>query len=42
MTEATVIVERSSRTEPFGVVEGYTLEESKNYGDTEVFWLNRA
>jgi 16S rRNA (guanine966-N2)-methyltransferase len=39
--EATVIVERSSRSEPFAVVDGYALEESKNYGDTEVFWLNK-
>jgi len=40
--EATVIVERSSRSEPFAVVEGYALEDSKSYGDTEVFWLNKA
>lgn len=39
--EATVIVERSSRSEAFAVVESYALEESKNYGDTEVFWLNK-
>jgi 16S rRNA (guanine966-N2)-methyltransferase len=39
--EAIVIVERSSRSEAFAVVEGYTLEDSKNYGDTEVFWLNK-
>ena len=40
--EATVIVERSSRGEKFAVPDGYELEESKSYGDTEVFWLNRA
>jgi len=40
--EATVIVERSSRGEKFAVPEGYALEDSKSYGDTEVFWLNRA
>lgn len=41
-SEATVIVERSSRSESFAVVEGYALDESKNYGDTEVFWLNQV
>jgi 16S rRNA (guanine966-N2)-methyltransferase len=40
--EATVIVERSSRSGAIVVPDGYELEESKNYGDTEVFWLNRA
>ena len=40
--EATVIIERSSRSEPFAVIEGYTFEDSKSYGDTEVFWLNKA
>ena len=40
--EATVIVERSSRSEPFAVLEGYALEDSKSYGDTEVFWLNKG
>jgi hypothetical protein len=24
------------------VVEGYALEDSKSYGDTEVFWLNKG
>lgn len=40
--EATVIVERSSRGEKFDVPDGLALEESKSYGDTEVFWLNQA
>lgn len=40
--DATVIVERSSRSEKFNVPEGYELEETKNYGDTDVFWLNRV
>lgn len=39
---ATVIVERSSRSKPFSVVEGLELEDSKSYGDTEVFWLSRT
>lgn len=39
--EAIVIVERSSRSEAFAISEGYVLEDSKNYGDTEVFWLNK-
>ena len=40
--DATVIVERSSRSGAITLPVGYELEESKNYGDTEVFWLNRA
>ena len=38
--DATVVVERSSRGEKLIAGEGYELEEIKNYGDTDVYWLN--
>lgn len=38
--DATVVVERSSRTGALNLPEGFELEDSKNYGDTEVFWLS--
>ncbi|MFM6962672.1 MAG: 16S rRNA (guanine(966)-N(2))-methyltransferase RsmD [Micrococcales bacterium] len=38
--EATVVVERSSRGEKLSVPSAYELEEIKNYGDTDVYWLS--
>lgn len=40
--DAWVVVERSSRSNDFAVPEGLVLAETKNYGDTKVFWLERA
>lgn len=37
--EATVIVERSSRSEKLSVPANYETEDIKNYGDTDVYWL---
>jgi 16S rRNA (guanine966-N2)-methyltransferase len=37
--QATVIVERSSRTDAFAVPADYELDQRKDYGDTSVFWL---
>ena len=37
---ASVVVERSSRGEKLSVPNGYELEEIKNYGDTQIYWLN--
>lgn len=36
---ATVVVERSSRGEKLVAPEGYSADETKNYGDTDVIWL---
>jgi len=38
---AVVIVERSSRTAELAIPSGYEFEETKNYGDTNVTWLER-
>jgi hypothetical protein len=40
--EATVIVERSSRGEKLNLPAGFELDELKNYGDTDVYWLTKA
>jgi 16S rRNA (guanine966-N2)-methyltransferase len=37
--DATIAVERSSRSETFDVPEGYELDSTKDYGDTVVYWL---
>ena len=37
---AAVVVERSSRGEKLKLGAGYELEEIKNYGDTDVYWLS--
>lgn len=37
--QATVIVERSSRTDAFDVPAQFELDQRKDYGDTSVFWL---
>jgi 16S rRNA (guanine966-N2)-methyltransferase len=36
---ATVVVERSSRSETFMLPAQLTLDVRKDYGDTSVFWL---
>ena len=38
--DATVVVERSSRTDAPVWPEGYTLDDEKSYGDTVVYWLS--
>jgi len=38
--EATVIVERSSRDKQPELPAGYELDDTKNYGDTTVYWLS--
>ena len=40
--DATVIVERSSRDPQPDLPEGYALDDTKNYGDTAVYWLSRS
>jgi 16S rRNA (guanine966-N2)-methyltransferase len=40
--DAIVVLERSSRSGEVELPTGYELEDSKNYGDTTVFWLNRV
>lgn len=40
LKEATIVVERSSRTESPMWPEGYTLEDTKSYGDTVIYWLS--
>jgi 16S rRNA (guanine966-N2)-methyltransferase len=40
-TGALVLVERSSREEPFAT-NGYELMETKNFGDTSLYWLKRS
>lgn len=40
--QATVVLERSSRGEMPKVEPEFELEETKNYGDTVVFWLTNA
>jgi len=39
---AIVMLERSSRTGAVELPEGLELDEEKNFGDTTVFWLNKA
>ena len=36
---ATIVLERSSRDSQPAFGEGYKLEDTKNYGDTVVYWL---
>lgn len=38
--DATIVVERSSRTDSPIWPEGYTLDFEKSYGDTVVYWLS--
>ena len=38
--DACVVVERSSRGDKLSLPSGFALEEIKNYGDTDVYWLN--
>ena len=38
--DATIVVERSSRTDCPIWPEGYTLDFEKSYGDTVVYWLS--
>ena len=38
--DATIILERSSRTEVPTLPSGLVLDETKSYGDTAVYWLN--
>ena len=40
LKNATVVVERSRRTEAPAWPKGYSLEDSKSYGDTVVYWLS--
>ena len=40
LKDATVVVERSSRTEAPNWPDGYVLEDEKSYGDTVVYWLS--
>lgn len=37
--DATVMVERSSRSEALAIPTGLVLDEEKSYGDTLVYWL---
>jgi 16S rRNA (guanine966-N2)-methyltransferase len=38
--DAVVVVERSSRTDAPSWPAGFSLEDTKDYGDTVVYWLN--
>ena len=38
--DATIVLERSSRTEAPTLPTGYLLAEAKSYGDTAVYWLS--
>ena len=40
LKNATVVVERSSRTGEPGWPDGYTLDDTKSYGDTVIYWLS--
>jgi 16S rRNA (guanine966-N2)-methyltransferase len=40
LKDATIVVERSSRTETPVWPQGFTLDESKSYGDTVIYWLS--
>ena len=40
LKDATIVVERSSRTESPVWPEGYSLEDTKSYGDTVTYWLS--
>ena len=40
LKEATIVVERSSRTDAPTWPKGYTLDDEKSYGDTVVYWLS--
>ena len=39
--DAKIVLERSSRTEKPVFTDAYTLDETKNYGDTVVYWLSK-
>jgi 16S rRNA (guanine966-N2)-methyltransferase len=39
---AQIVLERSSRSGAPEIPAGLTLEESKNYGDTDIHWISRA
>jgi 16S rRNA (guanine966-N2)-methyltransferase len=39
--DAVIMLERSSRTGAVGLPKELTLDEEKNYGDTNVYWLVR-
>ena len=40
LKDATIVVERSSRTEEPAWPAGYTLDDTKSYGDTVTYWLS--
>ncbi|MEN9608225.1 MAG: hypothetical protein RLZZ06_156 [Actinomycetota bacterium] len=40
LKNATVVVERSSRTGEPSWPNGYTLDDTKSYGDTVIYWLS--
>ena len=40
LKNATVVVERSSRTGEPNWPDGYTLDDTKSYGDTVIYWLS--
>lgn len=40
--DAQLVLERSSRSGSPELPTGLTLEESKNYGDTDIHWISRA
>jgi 16S rRNA (guanine966-N2)-methyltransferase len=40
LKDATVVVERSSRTEAPKWPSGYVFDDEKSYGDTVVYWLS--
>lgn len=40
LKDATIVVERSSRTESPVWPAGYTLDDTKSYGDTVTYWLS--
>ena len=40
LKDATIVVERSSRTGEPTWPNGYTLEDAKYYGDTVIYWLS--
>ena len=40
LKDATIVVERSSRTDAPSWPSGYTLEDTKSYGDTVTYWLS--
>ena len=40
LKDATIVVERSSRTEVPTWPAGYNLDDTKSYGDTVTYWLS--